>query len=330
MRFAAVQATTFIDGSGPARASAASTAEAILATIKLRSNLVAADHLSATTEAQLVSDVNESQLLAIRRFIAAGRPIELVLPAFPAKSPNPEKTIGPDPDLGELLALQSLDALCHDIGRIYAPGARLIICSDGRVFSDLVLVPDEHVDGYKVALRNLIEDFDLTTLETFNLEEVYQRQSYAEMRQELVRDYATPLPQLMAEAKQDMDLRRLFNGIHRFVSEDRFVLQRYKSRSAVRREAHTVAYEVIQRSNAWSRLVAAHFPGALRLSIHPQPAHSFKIGVRMLRTTDIWATPWHGAVLATDDDYVLVKRRDAEALGARLAWHEGRLPYFAR
>src|SRR5438105_1612857 len=42
----------------------------------------------------------------IERFVAAGQPIRLVLPAFPAKSSNPEKTLGALPDFGEVLALQ--------------------------------------------------------------------------------------------------------------------------------------------------------------------------------------------------------------------------------
>ena len=36
----------------------------------------------------------------VREAVTAGEPIRLVLPAFPAKSANPQKTLGPLPDLG--------------------------------------------------------------------------------------------------------------------------------------------------------------------------------------------------------------------------------------
>ena len=112
--------------------------------------------------------------------------------------------------------------------------------------------------------------------------------------------------------------RALFDGIHRFVFEDRVVLYPHKSRSQNRKEAKPIAYQVIARSNAWSRLVAEQFPRALRLSIHPQPDHSEKIGLLLLRAVDNWITPWHGAVLLEEDGFVLLKRSQAEEAGARL------------
>lgn len=39
------------------------------------------------------------------------------------------------------------------IREIYAPGAKVTICSDGRVFSDLVAVTDENVTLYGVLQR---------------------------------------------------------------------------------------------------------------------------------------------------------------------------------
>jgi pyoverdine/dityrosine biosynthesis protein Dit1 len=70
--------------------------------------------------------------------VAKQRSIELILPAFPAKSANRRKTLGILPDLGEYLGLARLQDLCDQIRAVYAPGAHVTICSDGRVFSDLV------------------------------------------------------------------------------------------------------------------------------------------------------------------------------------------------
>ena len=62
--------------------------------------------------------------------------IEFCLPAFPCKSSNPEKTAGADPDLGEEIALQRLAGFVDEVGRIYRPGAKIWVVSDGHVFAD--------------------------------------------------------------------------------------------------------------------------------------------------------------------------------------------------
>jgi pyoverdine/dityrosine biosynthesis protein Dit1 len=67
-------------------------------------------------------------------------PIKLVLPAFPAKSPNRvDKVLGHLPDFGEELALAHLDGLCKAIGEVYRPGAEIFIASDGIVYSGMLL-----------------------------------------------------------------------------------------------------------------------------------------------------------------------------------------------
>ncbi|GAB3638678.1 hypothetical protein GCM10027422_42680 [Hymenobacter arcticus] len=96
----------------------------------------------------------------------------------------------------------------------------------------------------------------------------------------------------------------------------------------MKEESKEVAYEVIQRSNAWTRLLAQEFPHALRLSIHPQHPHSDKIGLRITRAIDDWLTPWHGVVLLRANDYVLMKRHQAEELGAQLIEKDGRPSHF--
>jgi hypothetical protein len=88
-----------------------------------------------------------AQRLAMDRNVRAGRPIRMVLPAFPAKSPNSDKVLGHLPDLAEELSVGFLEALCARIGEVYPPGAHLVICSDGRVFNDLLGIPDGHVSS---------------------------------------------------------------------------------------------------------------------------------------------------------------------------------------
>ena len=260
----------------------------------------------------------------VEALVARGAPIELVLPAFPAKSANREKTTGVLPDLGELLALRRLDELCGKIGQVYEPGARIVICSDGRVFSDLVGVADPDVTAYGREIARMIADEGFTHLSTYDLDDLFTGVTDHDFtRGELVARFAEPLDLLRQRVAGDPDARAMYNGIHRFMFEDLVVLHPELSRTKVRNLAGELAYQVIQRSNAWSNLVAEQFPDAVRLSIHPQPAHSRKIGVSMVACANMWRTPWHATVLFDGRDHSLVRRADAEAMGAVLMQERG-------
>lgn len=264
----------------------------------------------------------------LQYFIRQQQPIHLILPAFPAKSPNRHKVLGPLPDLGEEIALTTLQSLCHDIRQVYAPGARLSICADGRVFADLVQVSDEEVSAYNAALKQMIARLGTRDLDVVNLEDLFATTDFDAARQWITREYAEPLAELQQRVRESAPQRAMFNGIHRFVAEDGQALAPEKSKSRVKEESKAVAYEVIRRSNAWTRLLAREFPHALRLSIHPQHPHSDKIGLRITRAVDNWLTPWHGVVLLGPNDYLLMKRQQAEALGAELVERGGRPSHF--
>lgn len=264
----------------------------------------------------------------LHHYISQGLPVHLILPAFPAKSPNPHKVLGKLPDLGEEIALAFLQSLCDDIRQVYPPGARLSICADGRVFADLVQVSDADVSAYNDALKQLMGQLNTPDLEVVNLEDLLETSSFDEARAWIVARYGEPLEELKARVRDAEHHRALFNGIHRFVAEDGQALAPEKSKSRVKEESKEVAYEVIRRSNAWTRLLAQEFPHALRLSIHPQHPHSDKIGLRITRAVDDWLTPWHGVVLLRANDYVLLKRHQAEELGAELVEQDGRPSHF--
>ena len=96
----------------------------------------------------------------------------------------------------------------------------------------------------------------------------------------------------------------------------------------MRKHARAKAVAVLLRSRAWGRLLASCFPRALRLSIHPQPAVSDKLGIHLLPTRDAWLTPWHGVALLESDRFRLVKRAEAEALGAERVEVDGRPSHY--
>ena len=72
----------------------------------------------------------------VEAHVSKNEPVQMVLPAFPFKSPNRiDKVIGNMPDLGEELALMHLNGLCESITEIYEPGATVVIASDGLVYN---------------------------------------------------------------------------------------------------------------------------------------------------------------------------------------------------
>jgi pyoverdine/dityrosine biosynthesis protein Dit1 len=85
---------------------------------------------------------------------------------------------------------------------------------------------------------------------------------------------------------------------------------------------------VIQRSNAWSRLLELQFSEALRLSIHPQPRVSNKIGVFLVAPSDVWRTPWHAVAVRRGGEVVLMPRSEAEAGNALLVIERGRPSHY--
>jgi len=274
------------------------------------------------------SECRAPHLKRAQDFIARGEPIHFVLPAFPAKSPNRTKVLGTLPDFGESLALDFLQALCDRIRALYAPGARITIGSDGRVFSDVVGVSDRDVTAYTAELRRLIRERRAESLDVFGLDDDAPDLAPDARRLKLLADYGLPIEMLRVAVKTSQARLNARNGIARFLFEDLVTLEPATSRNALRERANETAYSVLQRSMAWSALLARRFPRAVRLSIHPQAGHEGKLGIHLLPSQDDWLTPWHGVAVDLGDRYVLMKRRQAEALGAVLVTREGRPSHF--
>ncbi|MGK5730612.1 L-tyrosine/L-tryptophan isonitrile synthase family protein [Streptomyces sp. URMC 124] len=266
------------------------------------------------------------QLRRIRQFTDAGEPVLFTLPGFPCKSPNPAKVLGHLPDEGERLSLAFLDRLCSRIGEVYAPGARILICSDGHIFGDLIHVPDEHIDAYGDALRDLIAGEGLAHLGTFDLRDVHGDLGHDTKRRLVTEAYAPSVEALRALVRSDEEAARLYRGITRFLVEDTADFD--GTRSALQRACRIRAYGVIARSRAWGDLIADCHPRSVRLSIHPQRPGAEKFGIRLLDAADAWATPWHAVVLrGRGGEARLVHRAEAESRG-RLVLRAGRPSHY--
>ena len=219
--------------------------------------------------------------------------------------------------------LSFLQSLCDQVAALHEPGARITICSDGRVFSDIVGVTDEAVTRYGAEIATMVAALGGRSLDVFKLEDHFEAADFEAMRVHLVEQYAEPIEAIRERTRTEDDHRAQFCGVVRFLLEDRMGQGTGKTKSRLQKESRADAYRMIQRSNAWSRLVAGRFPDAVRLSIHPQEVHSEKIGIRLGETSDAWLTPWHSTVLKSQETFRLVHREEAEALGARLVYRSG-------
>ncbi|MBL7706197.1 MAG: L-tyrosine/L-tryptophan isonitrile synthase family protein [Taibaiella sp.] len=267
--------------------------------------------------------------LSVDFFTRQQLPLQFVLPAFPAKSPNASKVLGQLPDLGEEIALHTLQSICDEIKSIYAPGAQVIICSDGRIFAELVGVSDEAISNYVAGIRSMIDEHGLNSLSIVNLEDLVANLSFDAARSKVLEQFSDPLEQLQESLKTSDSFKSLFNGIHRFIVEDRKFMEPELSVSKAKEAAKPIALKVIQHSNAWTRFLNYVYPNAIRFSIHPYAAHTDKIGIRITKATDNWLTPWHGVIVLQDNEYILMKKQDAEQAGARLMYNNGRPYYYA-
>lgn len=187
-------------------------------------------------------------LAVVQAAITRGAPLTLVLPAFPAKAPNPHKVLGALPALAEELALRSLRTLVEELSEAHP--VELLICSDGLVFADIVAVPDADILAYGAALDGLIAG---TSLRRFDLADAWGPVTPPEARARLLAEWAEPRDELEQRVRASPPLAALLDGLHRFLFEDRVVREPDRSRTQVRASAREDAWELLRRSLACGR-----------------------------------------------------------------------------
>ncbi|PWN52269.1 hypothetical protein IE53DRAFT_385314 [Violaceomyces palustris] len=284
-------------------------------------------------------------------FVSRDLPLHMVLPAFPCKSANRNKTSGILPDKGEELAIRTLGGFAESVRRIYPPGCRIHIVSDGHVFSDLIGVDDSNVTLYTDELARLtrgveqqgwsganiefhslqdllprLEDpklarrisergcFDSSRLEAKLGGMISETQQQEDERRSMLLTLfgSLGLGDIQKSIRNDSDALRLYRGFSKFVLED---LRGHPSRCGMsntsqKRLAGGIAKLMLQRNQAYSKLVEICFPSAIRLSIHPHDNSGPKYGINLIHKSLIQhgdpidsgqyfhiPTPWHNSVV---------------------------------
>ena len=138
----------------------------------------------------------------MERFVSRQRPLQLLLPGFPLKSPNTrDKTASERPDYAEYAALQQLDRLCRAISRVYPAGCALELFSDGLSFHDLLDIPRDTANDYHQRLRQLLASPVLRWHDYATISPGFDRQrdrAESVLRRYLppaAADFAQPLPE---------------------------------------------------------------------------------------------------------------------------------------
>ncbi|CCF34937.1 pyoverdine/dityrosine biosynthesis protein [Colletotrichum higginsianum] len=255
----------------------------------------------------------------VRHFTSQNARIDFCLPAFPCKSSNTNKVLGKAPDRGEQLALERLHGFVEAIEKIYPPGAKMWIISDGHVFSDCIGVDDADVDTYgeqlkemnravgvsrgntdRVGFRSLVDLFELNEAKSqHKLSELQSRldipnidhhvETRLTVEAELCRQIlmAGCQPQesaVRAQIKsQNAAILALYRGFSRFMLEDLELhpFTQKMTRSQRKKLSTKVAFEMIMRNQSYSNLVELLLPNYVRLSIHAHNNAGPKFGIQL-------------------------------------------------
>ena len=243
-------------------------------------------------------------LKQLQGFIRENQRIQLLLPAFPCKSPNLEKVSGKLPDAGEVLALEYLNNICREISLLYEPGCDLKIWSDGGVFGDLIAVSEQDIETYVRLLKYYSMTMSHIEWDCMN--------NYVNMKkgESLVGKYGSKSFSFEQWLLKSEDNRQQYVHLRRFIEKDLDNVDEYKklSRRQIRERMKLVAEEMITRNEALGNLLKEHYPNHIRLSIHQHVNDGRKFTIRFFaqshnssENSSILRTPWHNSFVINAD-----------------------------
>ncbi|KAK8070576.1 Pyoverdine/dityrosine biosynthesis protein-domain-containing protein [Apiospora hydei] len=179
--------------------------------------------------------------------------------------------------------------MCEAVRRIYAPGAKLTIASDGLLFNDIIGVSDEDAWAYGEALVDIIEEkgfaqnikfaraMDLLGLHTGPVDKDTYLALASTCRNRLLAEYGRSEDEFRARMAVDDDTGRTLKGIKLFLRKDLKytpMARALPSEEAYRDYVETGAMAVMIRSESFTDLIAARCPTAVRLSVHPSTGNA--------------------------------------------------------
>lgn len=261
----------------------------------------------------------------MQHFIDQSQPIEFVMLGYPMKSTNNrDKVLGKVPDMAEEVSILNFRRFNTEFKKIYQPGVKVTIVSDGFVFNDLLGEPDNIVHEYKERVIDMAKNSPLEVLE---LKDFWKRSFTMTMaRNSLMESFGIDESEMQRRILMDPDVNFLYRGMIKFMEEE-LAIKEFASGNQLHKAAKNLTRQMMLRNEAYSMLVKNEFPNSIRLSMHPSVNNGAKYSFQMIPSKKAWTSPWHSALLVTaDGSYATVHRKDAIEAGYELCYKNGK-PY---
>lgn len=235
-------------------------------------------------------------------YLSDNKKIIMCLPAFPFKSLNIERRVlSHNADMGELVAILTLNHICCEIGLIYLPGAVINIFSDGAAFKSLFPISDVEYHTYQSAVCKIIAPFSDRLK--------FITPSENEYKTFLTQIYLLPLP----TSKDKIKYMTIF-------AREEMKCVSYVLRQESPPLTPTVlGYLLELNSVRYQLFLKTTVPGyedMIRLSVHPHEDISQKLGISLIYGSR--GTPWHNTLVMDDHTVSLQKLQDLPYRSTRI------------
>lgn len=257
----------------------------------------------------------------VERHVEAGTPLELVMPSFPFKHRNPVKVGRRSPDMAEVLCLCRLREVCLALRRVYEPGARVVIVSDGLVYQGMFGVTRHEALAYRERVKQMIVGLGFDdTLEVTDMEElVGSRRELFEFVEERVRPVFTEwwranpddlrrASLISASAANVNTAESVTHDLVQMATKDAVMgpdgqstldnFETIRSQTVGRAEQGAFEFALFLYVLRELDLVESCYPGAVRVTVHPKPG---QWGLHLVNK-DSRVFPWQGVAYRNERD----------------------------
>lgn len=242
----------------------------------------------------------EALMNKIGNFVHHKKPIVLTMVGFPYKSSNTkDKVLSSMADGAERYSLVYIHTLLEKIKKIYEPGAKLFIFTDGIAFCDIEHITDEAVTEYENSLKTLAQDLPYITILT--MRDICPHQSPEEVRN------------LISHMNPSLENFHEMLGKDQKLQEDVAVLtQRLAFELALllltQQDIAKIGLQETHRSLQYSSFLKPFRPEeTITCSVHYQKNPNRKIGLKL---SDSCVTAWHGVLVETDGNFTIEHLKD--------------------
>jgi len=238
----------------------------------------------------------------INCFVKNRKPIILTMVGFPYKSSHTkDKVLSSCADAAERYSLVYIHTLLEKIKKIYEPGAKLFIFTDGIAFCDIEKVSDAIVIEYENTLKTLI--LDLPYIEILTMQDLCPHQSLDEIRM-LISNMNPSLESFREMVDKDTKLQ----------NDVRVLTQRLAFELALlpltQNEIAEIGLQETQRSLQYGNFLKPFRPEeTITCSVHYQKDPNRKIGLKL---SDSCVTAWHGVLVETGGNFTIEHLKDVD------------------